>query len=43
MEVRAPKPAKGPLINDVIYVVICLVVFVAIAELHKWLGYAVLG
>ena len=43
MEVRAPKPAKGPLINDVIYVVICLVVFVAIAELHKWLGYPVLG
>jgi protein-S-isoprenylcysteine O-methyltransferase Ste14 len=43
MEVRAPRPAKGPVINDVIYVVICLVVFVAIAELHKWLGYPVLG
>ena len=43
MEVRAPRPAKGPVINDGIYVVICLVAFVAIAELHKWLGYAVLG
>jgi uncharacterized membrane protein len=43
MEVRAPRPSKGPVINDVIYVVICLVAFVAIAELHKWLGYAVLG
>ncbi len=43
MEVRGPRPAKGPVVNDVIYVVICLVVFFAISELHKWLGYPVLG
>ena len=43
MEVRGPRPAKGPVLNDVIYVVICLVVFFAISELHKWLGYPVLG
>ncbi len=43
MEVRGPRPAKGRVVNDVIYVVICLVVFFAISELHKWLGYPVLG
>ncbi len=43
MEAPWQRPAKGPVLNDVIYVVICLVVFVAIAELHKWLGYPVLG
>ena len=43
MEVRAPRPAKGPVINDVIYVVVCLVVYAGIVWLHTCLGYPPVG
>jgi uncharacterized membrane protein len=44
MEAPWVRPAKGPVINDVIYVVICVVALGAIAWVHGWiLGYQVLG
>ena len=43
MEPPWVRPAKGPVINDVIYVVVALVVFGAIAWVHTWLGYPPLG
>ena len=43
MEVRGPRPAKGPVVNDVIYVVVCAVVYAGIVWLHAWLGYPAVG
>ncbi len=43
MEPAWVRPAKGPVINDVIYVAVCLVAFGAIVWLHTWLGYPPLG
>lgn len=43
MEPAWVRPAKGPVVNDVIYVVISLVVFGAIVWVHTWLGYWPLG
>ncbi len=44
MEPPWVRPAKGPVVNDVIYVVICVVALAAIGWVHGWiLGYPVLG
>jgi uncharacterized membrane protein len=43
MEARGPRPAKGPVVNDVIYVVVCAVVYAGIVWLHTWLGYPPVG
>ena len=43
MEVRGPRPAKGPVVNEVIYVVVCAVVYAGIVWLHAWLGYPAVG
>ena len=37
------RPARGPVRNDVIYVVLSLVLFGAIVWVHTWMGYAPLG
>ena len=43
MEAPWQRPAKGPVVNDVIYVVICAVVYAGIVWLHTWLGYPPVG
>lgn len=43
MEPAWTRPAKGPLVNDVIYVVACLVAFAAIVWVHTWMGYNPVG
>ena len=43
MEPAWMRPAPGPLVNDVIYVLGMLVVFAGIVWLHGWLGYPPLG
>ncbi|MGV8988417.1 MAG: NnrU family protein [Cypionkella sp.] len=43
MEPAWTRPAKGPVINDVIYVVAALVGFAAIVWVHTWMGYPPLG
>ncbi len=43
MEPAWVRPARGPVTNDVIYVVICLVAFGAIIWVHTWMGYPPLG
>jgi uncharacterized membrane protein len=43
MEPAWVRPAKGPVLNDVIYVVVALVIFGAIVWVHGWLGYPPLG
>jgi len=43
MEARGPRPTKGPVVNDVIYVVVCAVVYAGIVWLHTWLGYPPVG
>ena len=43
MEPAWVRPAKGPVLNDVIYVVVSAVVFAVIVYIHGWLGYPVLG
>ena len=43
MEPPWVKPAKGPVINDVIYVALSLVGFGAIVWVHTWMGYPPLG
>lgn len=37
------RPARGPLVNDAIYVALSLVLFGAIAWAHTWLGYPPFG
>ncbi len=37
------RPAKGPVVNDVIYGALSLVLFGAIAWVHAWMGYPPLG
>ncbi len=37
------RPAKGPVVNDVIYLVASGVVFGVIVYIHTWLGYPPLG
>ena len=37
------RPAKGPVVNDVIYVALSLVLFGAIVWVHTWMGYPPLG
>jgi uncharacterized membrane protein len=39
MEPEWKRPAAGPAVNDVIYAVVALGVFVAIGWMHTWLGY----
>ena len=43
MEPPWAKPAKGPVLNDVIYVVLSAVLFGVIVFVHGWLGYPPLG
>ncbi len=43
MEPAWARPAKGPVVNDVIYVALSLVVFGAIVWVHTWLGYNPVG
>ena len=43
MEPAWVRPAKGPVINDVIYVGLSLVLFGAIVWVHTWMGYPPLG
>jgi uncharacterized membrane protein len=43
MEPAWVRPAKGPVINDVIYLVGALVAFGAIVWVHTWMGYPPLG
>ena len=37
------RPAKGPVLNDVIYLVACLVAFGVIVWVHTWMGYNPVG
>ena len=43
MEPAWVRPAKGPVLNDVIYVVVSAVLFGVIVFVHGWLGYPPLG
>ena len=43
MEPGWVRPAKGPVLNDVIYIAASAVLFAVIVYIHGWLGYAVLG
>ncbi|MBI1170540.1 hypothetical protein GC209_03990 [bacterium] len=43
MEPAWTRPAKGPVLNDVIYVAGALVAFAAIVWVHTWMGYPPLG
>ena len=43
METAWVRPIRGPVRNDVIYVVLSLVVFGAIVWVHTWMGYPPLG
>lgn len=43
MEPAWVKPAPGPVLNDVIYLAVCLVAFGGIVWLHGWLGYPPMG
>lgn len=43
MEPAWVRPAKGPVLNDVIYVVGALVAFAAIVAFHTWMGYNPVG
>lgn len=43
MERAWVRPAPGPVVNDVIYLVISLVVVGVIGYVHAWLGYPVFG
>lgn len=43
MEPAWVRPAKGPLVNDVIYVALALVAFAAFVGIHTWLGLWPLG
>ena len=43
MEPAWVRPARGPVRNDVIYVVLSLVLFGTIVWVHTWLGYWPLG
>ena len=37
------EPARGPLVNDVIYIALSAVLFAAIVYMHGGLGHPVLG
>jgi len=43
MEPAWVPPARGPVVNDVIYIALSAVLFAAIVYMHGWLGYPVLG
>ena len=43
MEAPWQRPAKGPVLYDVMYCVICLGAFAGIVWLHTWLGYPPVG
>ena len=43
MEPAWVRPARGPVRNDVVYVVLSLVLFGAIVWMHTWMGYWPLG